>query len=396
MTAPRLIVFFGCLTVAACGRAAETPAATGDDHVEAAASPNRPAGAGEVRIEEEMMRDLRLTTGMVESRRGDEEITLLGELAVNEGRYAEVGVPVAARVVRLLAGVGETVREGQPLLELQSPEVGRARSAYATASARAALAETVLTRKRELAAERIAPQREVQEAEAEAASARAAVGAARAELGAIGLPLPDDSAAATDASHFSLVSPAAGVVIDRRALRGQMLDPSQPAFRIADLGTLWLTVHAFERDAVRVREGTSARVTFAALPGQTFTGRVTMIGREVASESRTVDVRIDVENRGRTLRPGMSASAALPIGTGSGQILAVPVVAVQRVGENWCVFLPKGDGLFEIRPIGRGRDLGTEIEVLSGLQAGDPIVVDGAFLLKSQADKSAGGGHDDH
>ena len=91
----------------------------------------------------------------------------------------------------------------------------------------------------------------------------------------------------------------------------------------------------------------------------------------------------------------MSATAAVPIGTSTTPIMTVPVAAVQRVEENWCVFLPKGRGVFEIRRIGRGRDLGTEVEVVSGLKPDETIVVDGAFLLKSQAEKSEAG-HGDH
>ena len=91
----------------------------------------------------------------------------------------------------------------------------------------------------------------------------------------------------------------------------------------------------------------------------------------------------------------MAASAALPIGAGGAPILAVPVAAVQRVGDSWCVFIPRDAGVFETRKIGRGRDLGGEVEVLSGLAAGETIVVDGAFLLKSQAE-SADAGHADH
>jgi cobalt-zinc-cadmium efflux system membrane fusion protein len=75
----------------------------------------------------------------------------------------------------------------------------------------------------------------------------------------------------------------------------------------------------------------------------------------------------------------------------------VPVAAVQRVGDSWCVFIPKTgeNGAFETRKIGRGRDLGAEVEVVSGLKAGETIVVDGAFLLKSEAEKGSGG-HDGH
>jgi cobalt-zinc-cadmium efflux system membrane fusion protein len=174
-----------------------------------------------------------------------------------------------------------------------------------------------------------------------------------------------------------------------------MLDPASPAFRIGDLSTLWLTVHAFERDAVRIRQGVQARVAFSALPGQDFDGNVTVVGRHVERESRTVPVRIDVRNRNNLLRPGMSATATLPVGETGAAMLTVPVASVQRVRNEWCVFLPKDASHFEIRRIGRGRDVGTEVEVLSGLQAGDTIVVDGAFLLKAQAEKSEAG-HEGH
>jgi membrane fusion protein, heavy metal efflux system len=384
------------LGLVACGRAPERPAPAAESHAGTSDS-NEPHGdAGQVKVEAGMMRDLRVTTANVESRRGDEQVTLLGELAVDERAYAEVGVPVAARVVRLLAGVGESVTQDQALLELQSSDVARARSAFATAVAQLTLAENALTRKRDLAAERIAPQREVQEAEAAAIAAREGVRAARAELAAMGLPAPDAADGDRGASAtFTLRSPIRGTVIERKAMRGQMLGPEAAAFRVGDLSTLWLTVHAFERDAVRIRRGTTARVTFSALPGQTFAGTVSLVGRQVSSESRTIDVRIEMRNRDQLLRPGMSASAAVPIGVRDTPILAVPVAAVQRVGERWCVFLPKRGGVFEIRTIGRGRDLGTEVEVLSGLAADETVVVDGAFLLKAQAEKSDVG-HDDH
>ena len=91
----------------------------------------------------------------------------------------------------------------------------------------------------------------------------------------------------------------------------------------------------------------------------------------------------------------MSATATLPVGTTGAPILTIPVASVQRVRNEWCVFLPKDANHFEIRRIGRGRDLGGEVEVLSGLLGGENIVVDGAFLLKAQAEKGEGG-HDEH
>jgi cobalt-zinc-cadmium efflux system membrane fusion protein len=178
-----------------------------------------------------------------------------------------------------------------------------------------------------------------------------------------------------------------GSVIERDVVVGRTIDPSAATFRIGDLSTLWLTVHAFERDAVRIEQGAPARITFSALPGRDFKGQVTFIGGHVERESRTVPIRIDVGNERRLLRPGMSATAAVPVGAAGGRILTVPVAAVQRLKNEWCVFLPKDGHTFEIRRIGRGRDLGGEVEVLSGLTAGDQIVVDGAFLLRAQAER---------
>ncbi len=395
MTIRTLIVLLACAAALACGRGsdqakpptAEPETADADRHAE--------TDATTVQVDAGMLRDLRITTDEVESRPGGEQITLLGELAVDQRTYAEVGVPVAARVTRLLVHAGDVVGRGQPLAELTSPELGMARADYLSATARVTLADAALERKRGLAAEHIVPLREIQEAEAHAAETRAALRSARAAIGAFGVQPPTEDADGPASSTFALRSPVSGAVIERAAVVGQMLDPAVPAFRVGDLATLWLTVHAFERDAVRIEKGVAARLAFPALPGQDFRGTVTVVGRHVERESRTVPVRIELRNAGSVLRPGMSATAALPVGGSGDPILSVPVAAVQRVRNEWCVFLPKDASTFEIRRIGRGRDLAGEVEVLSGLRAGETIVVDGAFLLKAQAEKGAAG-HDAH
>jgi membrane fusion protein, heavy metal efflux system len=391
MTFKTIVVCALCALLIGCGRRSGETAAPAPAASSTGQAPHEEA-ANTVEVDEGMLRDLRITTRPVESRTGGDLVVLLGELAVDQRAYAEVGTPVAARVMRLLVSAGDTVRAGQPLAELTSPELGRERAEYLSASARLTLAEAALERKRNLAAEKIAPLREVQEAESAVGQARAALRSSRAAIAAFGVEPPADDSNEAMASLFVLRSPVAGAVIERASVVGQMLDPIAPAFRIGDLSTLWLTVHAFERDAVRVRQGVSARLVFPALPGQDFEGTVTLVGRQVERESRTVPVRIDVQNRQSVLRPGMSASATLPVGETGVAILTVPVSAVQRVRNEWCVFLPKDSNHFEIRRIGRGRDLGGEVEVLSGLSASETIVVDGAFLLKAQAEK----GEDNH
>lgn len=395
MTYTKILVLVVALGAVACGRGTSeslppssppAPPAAGDH-----ADPND--GDARLRIDPSMRRDLRVTTAVVESRAGTEQVTLLGEFAVDERAYAEVGVPIAARVHRLLSSTGEAVRAGQPLLELTSPDLGRARAEYVSASAQVHLAEAALERARSLAAEHIVPLREVQEAERVAVAARAAVRAVRATVTAFGVPLPEGESDPAS-STFTLRAPIDGVVIERHAVVGQMLDPSQPAFRVGNLSTLWLIVHASERDAVRITPGGTAHLGLPALPGRRIDGTVSLVGRQVEPASRTVPVRIDVRNPDGVLRPGMSATASVAVGGVRTATLTVPVSAVQRVRDTWCVFLPRDGGNFEIRQIGRGRDLDNNVEVLSGLEAGETVVVDGAFLLKAQAERGAS--HYDH
>src|SRR5439155_22992761 len=277
------------------GKAEETPSAPTIRKAE--------AEKGVLRIEPEMLRDLKLTTAPVEQRPGGEGSILLGELRVNENSYAQVGAPVASRIVALHAALGQTINVGQPLATLQSTELGKARSELITTNARLELARQVLERKQSLASEHIVSQRELQEAEANVSSAKADVRAAGAALQALGVTLTSDET--TDRSPYLFRSPVKGVVLDRQAVKGQLASPAQPLFRIGDLSILWLTVQAFERDAVRIKSGSPVRITFR----RTFTGKVALVGKEVNSQSRTILVRVDIKNPEGLLRPGMSATA---------------------------------------------------------------------------------------
>jgi cobalt-zinc-cadmium efflux system membrane fusion protein len=252
------------------------------------------------------------------------------------------------------------------------------------------LARQAFERKLRLAEERIAPRREVQEAEAELKAAESSLLVARSSLQTMG-------AGAGSGGALTLRTPVSGVVIERKLVEGQVTDPSQALFRIGDLARLWLVAHAPERDALRVRAGGAARISIPALPGQSFTGRVLSVGSQVEVSSRTIPVRIELANPKGVLRPGMSASVWLSVGDAEAMVTAVPAAALQRMDGAWVVFLPGEPGTFHARPVGRGRDLGGEVEIVSGLRAGETVVVEGAFLLKAEAEKARGeGGHHDH
>ncbi|MCP3135748.1 efflux RND transporter periplasmic adaptor subunit [Pyxidicoccus xibeiensis] len=388
-----ILLLAACLLLMLAGCKSE-PVAHTDDHSHEEGAGHEASGDGHderaVHIASEMLRDLRVTTARVGVRPGGESVTILGELTFSENAYAEVASPISARVGTVFVTTGQQVKEGDKLAELRSPELGKARAALQGAQARATAARQAAERKRALAEERIVAQKDVQAAEADAAAVESEVAAARAELTALG-------ASDEGTPGFVLRAPLSGTVVEREARMGQMADPSQTLFRIGDLTSLWLIVHAFERDAVRIQRGSTARITFAAFPGKEITARVGHVGQRVDAASRTIPVRLELDNSEGLLRPGMSASASLPLGGPGAAITTVPAAALQRLEGGWVAFLPTNTrGVFERREVGRGRTLGGEVEVLSGLKAGEMVVVEGAFLLKAEVEKSTGGGEGHH
>ena len=391
MTArPGLSFVLALFLCAACGRAPQPARTTAGPA--AAADDGHEEEENAIHLGEDMVRDLRISTATVAERPGAQQVSVLGQLTADESRYAQVAPPTDGQVLQVLAELNAEVRPGTPLARLRSPELGRARAERLSADARRELAAQTLERKRTLATERIVAAREVQEAEAALKAADAEARAATARLGALGVTDGDDSG---DASAFVLRAPIAGRVLDRKVVIGQTAGPATPLFTIADLSRVWLVAQVFERDAVTVEAGTVAHITMAALPGREFDARVTQVGRQVDAGSRTVPVRIELANVDGVLRPGMSANARLEVASRSQTILAVPAPALQRVGQEWLAFVPRTPQEFEMRPVGRGRDLGNDVEVVSGLKAGDVVVVEGAFLLKAEAEKRRGGG-DEH
>ena len=392
ITAHHRLILVAALLALGCGRERATSSSSSARPAQVVSTHAEEKNA--IHLTEDMVRDLRISTATVAERSGAGEVMALGEVVADQTRYAEVASPTTGQIVRVLVDTNRSVGAGTPLAQLRSTDLGRARAERLSAEARRDLARQALDRKQTLASERIVAQREVQEAEAAFRTADAEVRAATASIEALGVS-DDDAQGSSDSSLFYLRSPIAGRVLERLADLGQQAEPSARLFTIADLSRVWIVAQLFERDAVNVTVGSTAHVTVAALPGQEFDGRVALVGRQVDPGSRTVPVRIELPNSAGALRPGMSASARLEVAGQNRTILAVPAAALQRVGERWLAFVPTGQYEYEMRPVGRGRDLGNDVEAISGLTAGETVVVEGAFLLKAEAEKRAGGG-DEH
>ncbi|OFW29649.1 MAG: hypothetical protein A3H97_01785 [Acidobacteria bacterium RIFCSPLOWO2_02_FULL_65_29] len=300
---------------------------------------------------------------------------------------------MAGRIAQLIVPLGAYVRAGQPLATIRSPEAAEAAAALDSARSAELLARRSLARERELFERKVSAQREVLEAEAAFASAEAAVRAAEARLAAKGFSAPSESTHGTD-PVVTVTSPIDGTVIERTAAADAPVGPDSVLFTIADLSALWLTVRVPETSVAAIRRGQTVSVVVGGMPDRPVEGRVDYIAPIVAPETRSVDVRVQVPNRNGELRPGASASARFdlpnrpPSSSGEALVL-VPRAAVQELNQASVVFVPTGERQFTPQPVTLGSSYGSEVEILAGLEAGDRIVVQGAFTLKAQALRGA-------
>ena len=222
------------------------------------------------------------------------------------------------------------------------------------------------------------------QAEGDATKARAASARALARLEVLGMS-PDAPAEARP-SRYLLRAPIDGVVVDRPANPGMEVraDAGTPLVTVADLSRLWVLADVYERDVASLSTGGRAEIRVAAWPGKVFEGKVTYVGDVVDPQSRTVKVRVEVQNPEQRLKPEMFARIALP-GVATGPALAVPSQAVLSDGTASAVVVALGDGRFERRTIEAGPERDGRVRILSGLTKGEHVVVDGAIYLSAAA-----------
>jgi Cu(I)/Ag(I) efflux system membrane fusion protein len=178
-----------------------------------------------------------------------------------------------------------------------------------------------------------------------------------------------------------------GYVVQKTAYHGMRVTPVDALFDIADLSHLWVLADVYESDLAAVRLGMPAEVTVAYLPGRTWRGRVTNVAPVVEEKTRTVKVRVEVDNADQELKPEMFADVVLDAVSGTG--LVIPESAVIHAGERPLVFLDRPDGTLEPRAVQLGPKVQGGVEVLGGLSEGERIVSSANFLLDSESSLKA-------
>jgi len=280
-------------------------------------------------------------------------------------------------VVALKTELGSTVRKGDSLVVISSPEVGQNQAAAHRSVTDLLQAERTLARNRELHQAGVVALKDLQESEADAARARAE----RERTAA--LERLYGSSGAID-QQFQFRSPIPGVVVERRVNLGQEVRPDQapdgPMFLISDPTHLWIMLDVPEVLSKEIAVGESVRITVPALPGEVFDARVQYVADFIDPQSRTVKARATIDNPGRRLKAEMYVAADVEVPASTA--LRVPANGLYLLEDKYYAFVEVGPGRYARRQLRAEQVSLGVMRVLDGLAPGEKVVADGALLLQ--------------
>jgi cobalt-zinc-cadmium efflux system membrane fusion protein len=392
------------------GSEANEPAAAVDEGQDASVEAEPEAES--VHVEPEHVEEWGLEVGTPDRTNIRAEIELPGVLTTNENRTSRIGSLVEGQIAELTADLGTRVQAGQTLAALNAPEFTRAQTEFLRAVAQANLSQKDYERAIVLRDERAIGEREFLTRESLAEEHIAELRSAEVILHSFGMeedqlrtmsnsliaeaPLEDHTAVQ---SLLPIRSPIGGVVIQRDAVLGDHTDPERTLFTVSDLSVLWARLDAYENQIPLLDREAEVVIRTHLFPEMTFPGEITVIADQVDAELRTVRVRAEVPNPDGLLRPNMYVQGFLRITSPSEQQHILPVDAVQIHEGHHVVFvqLPPEPGedhlVFEVREVEIGETLTDGVIILSGLTGSEQVVKVGAFTLKAEMTKGAGG-HD--
>lgn len=359
-------------------------------------------GSAPARLEltPEQMAAARFAFGVVVRRPAGGTLEATAVIEPAPKRYAQLGARVAGRVTDVRVAEGDSVRAGQTLVIIDSPELGQATGDYLAAFASADVARSIAERERALYERQISSEREWRLAEAEAIRTRAAKEVAENRLHALGLSEADVRRLQIEKHFASLVNvrtPMGGVVATRSAAIGQIVQPGESLVGVVDPREVAIAVDIYEQAISQVRPGQSVEVRTTTTGDRVFRGRVRTVGAVVEPRSRTVKLRVDLPNPDGVLRPGMFATVRVlgvrPAVAGGDRArpdsaLYVPSAAVQRDGDTAVVFVKVGPRAFEPRVVQAAGEEDGFTRVVQGVAPGDTVVTTGSFALKSELRRS--------
>ena len=335
---------------------------------------------------QELLAQLKLAD--VSSRPVAETLRVAGNIGFDEQRLARIGATITGRVVQIDTILGQSVRKGEVLARLNSSELSEQQLAYLKARAQLELNKRNAERARALFEADVIGAAELQRRESEhqisVAETRAAsdqlqlLGVSRAAIERLGRQGEVDSVT-------PVVATMNGVVVERKLAQGQVVQPADALFTIADLSRVWAIAQVPEQQVALVKAGQAVSIEVPALGNEKLVGKLIFVGQTIDPETRTVLVRTELDNADGRLKPAMLASMlieAKPV-----ERLVVPAGAVVRENDEDHVFVAEGDGVFRLVKVKLGPEQGGQRIVQSGLKGGEKLVVEGAFHLNNERNR---------
>ncbi len=332
-----------------------------------------PQSSNVVKISPDKVQKLGVKTEIVAERSLTRTVRAVGALQADERRLYTVAPKFDGWIQKLYVNTtGATVRRGQPLMEVYSPDLVSAQQEYLIAwrglqSVKNA-PEDVQTRMRELRDSALLRLRNWDISSEELQR------------------LQDEE---KPRQYVTLRSQANGVVLEKPSIEGKRFMAGDVLYQIADLSAIWLLADVFEQDLAFVHPGQAVAIKVDAYPDKAFQGKVTFIYPTVTPETRTAKVRVEMPNPGGALKPAMYARIEVAGGHGGAKALTVPDSAVLDTGTRQLVLLRRGEGAFEPRTIKTGMHADGYVEVLDGLKGGENVVVSANFLIDAESNIKA-------
>ena len=322
-----------------------------------------------------------------------EELRASGRIDFNELFLSRIGANVTGRVSEILAVPGQTVKQGDVLAKITSTELTQSQLAYLKAKSASGLADQAANRAKILYKEDVIALAELQKREAESSSAKAEFRAANDQLRVQGMTQESIDRLGKSGvieSINNVIATIPGEIVERKINKGQVVQPSDALFTVADLSTLWAISEVPESNSYLIRKGQKASLKIPALRNQEIEGTVAHVDSIVNPQTRTVVVRMELENKDGQIKPGMLAS--MLIESQPMEKLVVPVGAVVREDNHDHVFVRLDDDLYRMVPVKLGPEGRGYRPVISGLKEGQEIAVEGAYHLNTERKRQLNGG----
>jgi cobalt-zinc-cadmium efflux system membrane fusion protein len=320
-----------------------------------------------------------------------DEVVAPGRVIANPNRIARVLLPAPGRILEVLVGLGSAVEQGQPLLALESPDADAAIASYRQAEAGERQATAALTkaradleRARDLYGVRAIAEKDLLSAHNDLAQAQGSDEVARAAREQAGRKLELLGLKPTDFRQRVLVkAPIDGKVLEVNVAPGEYrTDTAAALMTVADLSTVWIASDVPESSIRLIRARDPVTIGLLAYPAETFSGRVARVADGLDPQTRTLKVYVELPNPQGRFRPEMFGTVR-HAGTARKVPVLPPGAIVQEYGRS-TVFVERAPGEYERRQVTVGPPVSERLPVLSGVQVGDRVVVDGAVLLKDR------------